>query len=187
MPWGLQRWQGGHDLHFLTFSCYRREPWLASGPRRDLFVKVLEQVRQRYQWVVIGYVVMPEHVHLLVSEPPQRKLSTAIQALKLGFARRVLAEQRRRRRSTPMDLFDHSAERVWQPRYYDFNVCTARKRVEKLRYMHRNPVKRGLVEAPELWPWSSFRAYAYQEEGAVRLNEWSAHKLKFQEVTTFPQ
>ena len=96
MPWGLERWQGGHDLHFLTFSCYRRQPWLASAPRRDLFVKVLEQVRQRYQWVVIGYVVMPEHIHLLVSEPPQRALSTAIQALKLGFARRVLAEQRRR-------------------------------------------------------------------------------------------
>ena len=110
----------------------------------DLFVKVLEQVRQRYQWVVVGYVVMPEHIHLLVSEPPQRTLSTAIQALKLGFARRVLAEQRRRRRSAQTDLFEHSAERVWQTRYYDFNVCTARKRVEKLRYMHRNPVKRAL-------------------------------------------
>ena len=68
MPWGLERWHGGHDLHFLTFSCYRRQPWLASAPRRDLFVKVLEQVRQRYQWVVVGYVVMPEHIHLLVSE-----------------------------------------------------------------------------------------------------------------------
>ncbi len=84
MPWGLERWHGGHDLHFLTFSCYRRQPWLASAPRRDLFVKVLEQVRQRYQWVVVGYVVMPEHIHLLVSEPPQRALSTAIQALKLA-------------------------------------------------------------------------------------------------------
>jgi putative transposase len=187
MPWGLERWQGGHDLHFLTFSCYRRQPWLASAPRRDVFVKVLEQVRQRYQWVVVGYVVMPEHIHLLVSEPPQRALSTAIQALKLGFARRVLAEQRRQRRSAPTDLFEHSAERVWQTRYYDFNVCTAHKRVEKLRYMHWNPVKRGLVEAPELWRWSSFRAYAYQEKGAVRLNEWSAHKLKFRQVTTFPQ
>jgi len=81
----------------------------------------------------------------------------------------------------------HSAERVWQTRYYDFNVCTAHKRVEKLRYIHRNPVKRGLVEAPELWRWSSFRAYAYQEKGPIRLNEWSGHKLKFREVTTFPQ
>ena len=186
MPRGLERWQGGHNLHFLTFSCYHRQPLLASACRRDLFVKVLEQIRQRYQWVVLGYVVMPEHVHLLVSEPPQRALSTAMQALKLSFARCVLAEQRRQRRSAQTNLFEHSMQRVWQPRYYDFNVCTGRKRIEKLRYIHRNPVKRGLVEAPELWRWSSFRAYAYQEAGPVRLNDWSAHKLKSVEVTTFP-
>jgi putative transposase len=134
--------------------------------------------------VIIGYVVMPEHIHLLVSEPPQRALSTAIQALKLGFARRVLAE---RRRIAQTNLFEHSAQRIWQARYYDFNICTAHKRVDKLRYLHRNPVKRGLVEAPELWHWSSFRAYAYQEAGPVRLNDWSAHQLKFRDVTTFPQ
>ena len=73
-----------------------------------------------------------------------------------------------------------------QARYYDFNVCTARKRVEKLRYMHRNPVKRGLVEAPELWPWSSFRAYAHQETGLVRLNQWSVQALTVSKAATFP-
>jgi putative transposase len=99
MPSGLKRWQGGHDFHFLTFSCFHRQPLLASASHRDLFLLVLEQVRRRYQWVVLGYVGMPEHVHLLVSNPPDRKLSTAIQALKLGFARRVLADQRRRLRS----------------------------------------------------------------------------------------
>lgn len=185
MPWGLQRWHGGGDLHFITFSCYRRQPLLASARRRDLFLKVLEQVRQRYQWVVIGYVVMPEHVHLLVSEPQQRALSRAMQALKLGFARRVLAEQRRRRRMEQGDLFEHGLQRIWQARYHDFNVRTGRKRVEKLRYIHRNPVKRGLVEAPELWRWSSFRAYAYQESGMVRVNEWSVLKLKYKEVTCY--
>jgi putative transposase len=60
-----------------------------------------------------------------------------------------------------------------------------RKRVEKLRYMHRNPVKRGLVEAPELWRWSSFRAYAYQEIGPVRVNEWDLPELKLTDVTKF--
>lgn len=58
-----------------------------------------------------------------------------------------------------------------------------RKRVEKLRYIHRNPVKRGLVEAPELWPWNSFRAYAHQESGIVGVNEWNVVKLKYTEVT----
>jgi len=107
MPWGLERWHGGHDLHFLTFSCYHRQPLLGSARRRDLFLTVLEQVRQRYQWAVIGYVVMPEHVHLLVSEPPGRRLSAAIQAVKLGFARRVLAEQRRRHHTPQRDRFEH--------------------------------------------------------------------------------
>jgi len=99
----------------------------------------------------------------------------------------VLAEQRRRRRGAQADLFGPSAQRIWQARYYDFNVSTAHKRVEKLRYMHRNPVKRGLVEAPELWRWSSFRAYAYQEPGLVRVNDWSVQELKLRKATTFPQ
>jgi putative transposase len=187
MPSGLERWHGGHDLHFITFSCYHRQPLLGSARRRDLFLGVLEQVRHRYQWVVLGYVVMPEHVHLLVNEPRQRRLATAMQALKLGFARRVLAEQRRRERLAWPDLFEHRLQRVWQARYFDFNVCTARKRVEKLRYIHRNPVRRGLVAAPELWRWSSFRAYAYQEKGLVGVNEWGVPELKLREVTTFPR
>ena len=133
---------------------------------------------------------MPEDVHLLVSEPQQRPLATAIQALKLGFARRVLAEERRRlpglgtretRGTRTLGLPHH----VWQARYYDFNVCTPEKRVEKLRYMHRNAVRRGLVAAPELWPWSSFRAYAYQERGLVRVNEWGVLKMKSIEPTGF--
>jgi putative transposase len=57
-------------------------------------------------------------------------------------------------------------------------VWSGRKRVEKLRYIHRNPVRRGLVESPEQWRWSSFRAYAYGEDGGVRVNDWSVLKLK---------
>ena len=63
-------------------------------------------------------------------------------------------------------------------RFYDFNVWTERKRLEKLRYLHRNPVKRGLVELPELWRWSSYRAYALGEAGAVKVNEWQVLKMK---------
>jgi putative transposase len=67
---------------------------------------------------------------------------------------------------------------VWQARFYDFNISTSRKRVEKLRYMHRNPAKRGLVDSPELWRWSSYRSYALGEAGAVRINGWDILKLK---------
>jgi putative transposase len=67
---------------------------------------------------------------------------------------------------------------VWQPRFYDFNVWTARKRIEKLRYIHQNPVVRGLVQEPEQWRWSSYRSYAFGEEGAVRINQWAEAKIK---------
>jgi putative transposase len=67
---------------------------------------------------------------------------------------------------------------VWQKRFYDFNVWTERKRIEKLRYMHRNPVKRGLVASPELWRWSSFRAYVSGERGPVKVNDWSVLRMK---------
>ena len=61
--------------------------------------------------------------------------------------------------------------------YYDFNVRSEKKRIEKLRYIHRNPVKRGLVEKPEDWRWSSFRHYATGEEGPVELESpWTARR-----------
>jgi REP element-mobilizing transposase RayT len=91
----LKRYYGAGDLHFITCSCYRRQPWLGTPRRRDLFLTVLEQVRKRYQFVVLGYVVMPEHIHLLISEPQEKTPSTVMQALKLGFARRVIAEAQR--------------------------------------------------------------------------------------------
>jgi len=81
MPHALHRFYGARDLHFLTFSCYRRQPLFCSATRCDLFLEILERARRRYRLVVFGYVVMPEHVHLLLSEPQRATLSTAIQAL----------------------------------------------------------------------------------------------------------
>ena len=104
-----------------------------------------------------------------------------IQALKLGVARRVIAAAKRgERRHESQNLFrqETSCSRMWQTRFYDYNVWTPHKRVEKIRYIHRNPVRRGLVESPEQWRWSSFRAYAYGEAGPVRVNDWSVLKLK---------
>jgi putative transposase len=151
---------------------------LGTPARRDLFLTVLEQVRRRYSFVLVGYVVMPEHIHLLISEPQERNPSTVMQALKLGFARRVLARKKRGQNSAQGRLFEYAPQHVWQKRFYDFNVWSERKRIEKLRYMHRNPVKRGLVESPELWRWSSFRAYSLGETGPVAVNAWQVLKMK---------
>ena len=87
MTEGLHRFYGANDLHFLTFSCYQRRPLFRNEAHRDLFMKILDRVRRRFRFVVLGYVVMPEQVHLLVSEPQRDTLSTAIQSLKLGVVR----------------------------------------------------------------------------------------------------
>jgi len=174
----LKRYYGAGRLHLITCSCYRRQPLLGTPRRRHLLLTVLEQVRQRYEFVVVGCVVMPEHIHLLISEPQKKNPSTVMQALKLSFARRVLAQARRRRNPSQASLFEHAPEHVWQKRFYDFNVWTEHKRIEKLRYKHRNPVKRGLVVSPELWRWRRFRAYFLREAGRVRVNGWEVLKMR---------
>ncbi|MGD0913838.1 MAG: transposase [Terracidiphilus sp.] len=155
----LKRYQQTGEMHFLTFSCYHPLPYLASPQAKDLFESALEQIRRKYRFVVAGYVVMPEHVHLLLNEPARSSLDNVMKALKLSVSLR-------------------SKERpFWQIRYYDFNVFTDKKRIEKLRYMHRNPVVRGLVAKPEDWRWSSFRHYATGIEGDVEIESfWTAWK-----------
>jgi putative transposase len=111
-------------------------------------------MRIRYEFYVLGYVVMPEHIHMLVSEPEKAALSKAIQALKLAVAVK--------RKERPF----------WQPRYYDFNVFMSEKHIEKLKYIHRNPVTRGLVKQPEAWPWSSLYHYRTGESGTVEIESW---------------
>jgi putative transposase len=162
MPTGLVRYQKSGGFHFITFSCYRREALLARAGAYSAFERELETVRRRHGMVVAGYVLMPEHVHLLVGEPPKGSLATFLQVLK---------------QQTSKKLKRHGEVRFWQRRYYDFNVHNELKRVEKLRYMHRNPVKRGLVEDPADWPWSSFRHFATGIEGAVEIeSEWTARR-----------
>jgi putative transposase len=82
MPKGLVRYQKSGDFHFITFSCYRRLPLLDHGAACGVFEGELESARLRYGFVVAGYVVMPEHVHLLVGEPLVSTLSVALQVLK---------------------------------------------------------------------------------------------------------
>jgi putative transposase len=175
MAKGLKRYYGREYLHFLTCSCYHRQPWLATARRRDLFLQILEEVRQRYGFVVVGYVAMPDHIHLLIGEPVRGTQSTVMQVLKQRYARRVLGKKRN---TAQGKLWPDEPQHVWQRRFYDFHVWSERKRVEKLRYMHRNPVKDGLVQEPEQWAWSSYRSYASEEAGVVKINQWPAAELR---------
>ena len=172
---GLKRYYGSGDLHFITCSCYQRRRILGTSSKRNLFLGILEEARQRYRFVILGYVIMPEHFHMLISEPQVGTPSTVMQVLKQRFGRQLRSALEGDRR---LSFQDGMEARIWQPRFYDFNVRTEGKRMEKLRYMHSNPVKRELVSAPEHWAWSSFRHYFCREPGLVRVNDCAVMEMK---------
>ncbi len=157
MPQGLVRIQQSKQSHFVTFSCYHRQPRLTLEATCRAFLEALERMRRTRGIRLYGYVLMPEHVHLLLSEPERGLLCGALQALKISVTRRA------------------GGGTLWQRRYYNRNVNDHAEFVEKLRYLHRNPVARGLCARPEEWPWSSFRHYLTSEEGVVEIeSEWTA-------------
>ena len=161
MPKGLRRYYGRGDLHFLTFSCYQRRELLAAERAKNLFVRELARVRREYGFRLVGYVVMPNHVHLLVSEPEKGTVSTALQMLKQRVARQMRQRLRKAlqgQMALPFEGGD-TPRAFWQARFYDFNVYSRGKRKEKLNYMHANPVIRKLVKHPKDWVWSSWSNY----------------------------
>jgi putative transposase len=167
VPKGLIRIYGQGDWHYITCSCYGRLPMLGSAESRDLFLQILEETRKKYAFVVAGYVVMPEHIHMLMGEPKVGNPSVVMKILKQRVSLRSHEERMEHESGSQID----GVRPFWLPRFYDFNVATKRKYLEKLNYMHFNPVKRGLVKSPELWCWSSFRHYWYGEEGPVKIGE----------------
>ena len=200
MPWGLTRFHHSGQSHFVTFCCYHRHRLFTTDASCRVFESALERVRRSYRLYIYGYVVMPEHVHLLLSEPncptqakdglpPQPAktalsgdpglewaterdtLADALKSLKQGVSRRLIG-------GLPLKPgLNGSPGHFWQKRYYDFNVRNYAQFVEKLRYLHRNPVKQGLCDRPEDWQWSSFRHYATGAEGRVEIeSEWTARR-----------
>lgn len=145
MPPRLERRQATGNSHFVTFSCFGRNPYLTSSESKTVLQRIIEETRSHYKFDVFGYVIMPEHVHLLLSEAELKPPNVALAVVKREVSSLL------------------NEKPFWLPRYYDFNVFTNAKRIEKLRYIHRNPVTRGLVQRPEDYSWSSFRAYAFLE------------------------
>ena len=161
VPRGLYRFHHSGSAHFITFTCYHRYPYLADAAIRDLFVKALDRTQKLYRMRVYGFVVMPEHVHLLLSEPERGTIATAIQSLKISSAKRGKQLKAVRDIATPF----------WQKRYYDRNVG-GKEFTEKLKYIHRNPVKRKLVASAMDWKWSSYRHYTSAEDCGVQIESW---------------
>jgi REP-associated tyrosine transposase len=181
MPRGLYRFQEFGKSHFVTFSCYRRQAFFHDSRTYDLFSACLERTRKHFQMFVYGCVVMPEHVHLLLSEPEKDTLADAIHFLKLSFTKRLRSQVSAQTAGANLGHeHEHdSSGSFWQKRYYDRDVRNHNEFINDLKYIHRNPVRRGLVAQPEDWPWSSYRHYALDEQRIVTVESpWAAYKRK---------
>ena len=169
------------QLQYLTASTCRRTALFASPRFCREFVRVLDQPCQEMGFLLLGWVLMPDHFHLLIQPVPAGSTSRIVQQLKQRTAFRLLAILHensqypwcRRMLSQlrlPATVHSEAEYRVWQRRFYRFNVYSEKKRLEKLHYMHGNPVARGLVSSPEQWPWSSWRFYHWNDDSVLKMD-----------------
>jgi putative transposase len=150
----------------LTFSCFRGYKFLARDRTRQWLCESLGTARSKFGIHLWAYVIMPEHVHLLVypGDVPDR-ISRFLQALKESVARKAI---RYLRSNAPEWLARMTVKegprlrrRFWQPGGgYDRNVTSSKALRAMIDYLHANPVRRGLVAHGEDWEWSSARWYA---------------------------
>lgn len=155
----------GH-AHELTFSCYRRRPLLSDGETRRLFLDALGRARKKWNFLVWAYVLMPEHAHVLVRPLDDAyDVANILKAIKQPVSQALVAAWRKSDPNKLGQLVSGCKDGApvltfWQAgRGCDRNLFTAKAIWNAIRYIHMNPVRRGLAESPADWPWSSARFY----------------------------
>jgi putative transposase len=147
----LQHFDNEGTARFVTFGCYRNLPFLTDGFAKRLFIEELNRCRAKHGFRLHGYVIMPEHVHLVLHPPNGMPLGLVVREIKSCSARRYFKRH---------PLGGPGAKRVfWQKRCYDHNCRTPDATLQKIRYCHNNPVRRGLVIELGDWVWSSYNCY----------------------------
>jgi len=168
------------EVHEYTFSTYRRQPFLLDNEFRRIFPKNLDRARRKHGFLVWAYVLMPEHIHLLI---PARTALTAdiLSSIKQPFTKRIVAKLKKENPELLTKMVSgakrgNSPYSFWQVGGgFDRNVKEVDDYWTCIEYIHWNPVRRGLTEQPQDWPWSSARFYKdlppYEFE-VDRCEEW---------------
>ncbi|HEX2836905.1 MAG TPA: transposase [Phycisphaerales bacterium] len=165
----MRRWEVPGDIRFITFSCQRRLPLLGNPAIRDVFAQSLDAARRRHGFSLYAWVVMPEHVHLLVRPRPDHRLDAVLRGLKTSVAKRVVARWRELDAPILRDIMaQDNSVRFWQKGGgFDRNVRDSSEFCREVHYIHRNPVERELVIEPQDWHWSSVRWWMGHKGGEV--------------------
>ena len=146
----------GH-AQFVTFSCYHRRKWLSLDQPKRIVLGILGSQLTQQRGLCGGFVIMPDHVHAIVWFPEPRQLAILMKQWKQRSSFQIHEFFKRKHPAYLAQM--GGVETVWQAKYYPFNIFTQKKLLEKLEYMHNNPVRAGLVSNSCDWPWSSARFY----------------------------
>jgi putative transposase len=161
----LRRFHVVGDLHELTFSCYRRLPLLTNNPWRVEFARAIDQAGDTYDFHLVAFVFMPEHVHLLVYPQAEPAVPEYLSSIKrpvsvLAKANLIASQSRLLEKLVIRDRPGRRVFRFWQEGAgFDRNLFTAKAITAAIDYIHLNPVRRGLVKEARQWRWSSARYY----------------------------
>jgi putative transposase len=153
-----------HTVRFITFSCYRRQPYLNLPYAKEILIDQIGMARKRHSFKLLGYVLMPEHVHLVIYPQPNTRVGYIIGAIKSHMAKRYFIS---------VDINSGNLPNVfWQKRCYDHNCRSVSAAKEKINYIHNNPVKRGLVKSPGDWRWSSYNWYCGKRDVPISIDSY---------------
>jgi putative transposase len=169
----LRRIDVDHGWRFLTFSCYQRLPLLDSPHVRDRLLDSLTRARERCKFRLRAWVIMPNHVHLILKpNSPDWPVAEILRAIKQPHAQTTLREWKRETDPILVSLADGSGVlKYWQPGGgFDRNIRNASELHREVEYIHDNPVTRELVKERCDWPWSSARWHAGQRDGQIPLD-----------------
>jgi putative transposase len=159
----LRHYDNLNTARFITFSCYHHFPLLRTETAIHSFIDILKIKRKEYGFKILGYVIMPSHVHLVIHPNENDNLGKMIGVIKSLSARDILRYWQEKNYTVLLKsrIIKDGKEKYafWQKRFYDFNCRTEGSVVEKINYCHNNPVKAGLANNPEDWKWSSYRWY----------------------------
>jgi len=151
--------------HFITFSVYKRRRLLDHDSPKRIVLGVLNFVLQKHSAQCAGFVLMPDHVHALIWFSETNQLSRFMHEWKRQSSLKI--RQWYRRQAVNYSANFEEGDKFWQPKYYAFSIYERHKLIEKLQYIHLNPVRAGLVDAAVDWPWSSARFYERQQSVGV--------------------
>ena len=160
---------------FFTFSCYHRDRLLITDIDIEIFLSELEASKKKYGVLILGYVIMPNHVHLVLYKDDNLKFGSIIGEIKRKSAYKIITRWKSQDRTMLNQIMVPIGRKqkyaFWLPRCYDHNCRTPDSVREKINYCHNNPVKAGLVSEPGDWKWSSFRWYRGEKNSIIQINE----------------